>query len=86
MIRDLAKEKAAYQKRLSMIGIIGAPFFIALGMGLQAHFEGPSPLALLNEGSNAMIALGIGAVGVFAESAYAVYLALKIRSLGGMPR
>ena len=73
-------EREEYQARLSKLKIIGAPFFIALLLGLQAYFSGPTPISFLNNGDNALIVLLIGAVGTVIELIVVIYLVTKINS------
>ncbi|ESP90598.1 MULTISPECIES: hypothetical protein [Pseudoalteromonas] len=77
----MSSEKEKYQKRLSIIGAIGFPFYLIFALGAAAHFKGNAVIPLLQDPEMAFKAFIVGAVGAAIDITLAVYTALKIKKL-----
>ncbi|MBQ4837162.1 MULTISPECIES: hypothetical protein [Pseudoalteromonas] len=77
----MSSEKEKYQKRLSIIGAIGFPFYLILSLGAAAHFKGHAVFPLLQDPEIAFQAFIVGVIGAAVDITLAVYTALKIKNL-----
>ncbi|WP_105258256.1 hypothetical protein [Pseudoalteromonas sp. T1lg88] len=69
------------RKSLTILGIIGAPFFMALVLGYLAYFGDNTVFAFLENETVALCTFVIGVIGAAAEMITAIYLSFRFRGV-----
>ena len=69
------------RKRLTIIGVMGMPFCVALTLGLAAYFKGDAMLPFLEDSTTAFNVLVIGAIGTAITMAVAQHTVYKVKQL-----
>jgi hypothetical protein len=77
----MSSEKEKYQRRLTILGVAGTPFYAAFALGSAAHFKGNAIFSLLENPDTAFTVFLVGAVGAAVDIGLAVYTTSKIKAL-----
>ncbi|WP_105188659.1 hypothetical protein [Pseudoalteromonas sp. T1lg48] len=72
---------AKLRKSLTILGVIGAPFFMALIFGCLAYFGNNAVFDFLENETVALCIFVIGVFGTAAEMITAVYLSFRFRGV-----
>ena len=70
-----------HRKKLTLLGVVGAPFFIALALGSTAYFKGNALLPVLADESTAFKVFLAGAIGALVDIILSAYQIFRIKAL-----
>ena len=79
MESNLKLEK--YRKRLTMLGVVGLPFYAAFALGILAYFEGNALIPFLENEATAFLVFAFGGVGAAINLALSYYHVYQIKAL-----